>query len=113
MRSIPLLLRTVALGILLGALPVAVHAQSADRNTKPAMGAMKDTAAMKHDATMGKDAMAKDGMSHDAMSKDTVHAKDAMKHKEAAEVKKADKMKSTGAKSDKGAMAEPAKMSQP
>jgi len=88
MRRIPLLLRTVALGIMLGALPAAAHAQSANGSTKPAMGAMNDTSAMKHDGMVGK-------------------------AEEATEVKQADKMKPAGAKAEKGAMADPAKMSQP
>ncbi|HEX5819444.1 MAG TPA: hypothetical protein VFY20_11220 [Gemmatimonadales bacterium] len=106
MRRIRPLLATAAVILTLGAWPMVAQAQSMQKPEKPAMGAMKDTSAMKQDGAMGKDAMAKDGMGKDGkQAKGTMNDKTKQKSK--------DPSKATDAMMDKGAMAEPAKMSQP
>lgn len=113
MRRTRFLCPALALGLMLGAHPVVAHAQSMDRHDKPAMGAMKDTSAMKHD-TMGKDAMGKDAVSHDAMAKDGMREKGAMNDTSAMKRDRTKGKTTSGSgMSDKGTMAEPTKMSHP
>jgi hypothetical protein len=111
MRPIRPLLATAAVILTLGAMPAVLQAQSMAKNDKPAMGAMKDTSAMKHDGAMGKDEMGNDAMAKDAMGKEGKQAEGTMNDK--TKQKSKDPAKATDAMMDKGAMAEPAKMSQP
>jgi pentapeptide MXKDX repeat protein len=119
-RSSPLL-PALAAALMLLALPAGLHAQSTDkmaRDSKPAMGAMKDTSAMKHDGatmdhgTMGKDGMATDGMAKDGMAKDGMK-KDAMSKDAMQAPSQQKKTKTKSGTQATGTMAEPAKMSHP
>jgi hypothetical protein len=105
MRRNRSMLVSAATLVLLGSLPAVVHAQAMDKAATPAMGGMKDTAAMSHDGAMKGDATAKSSMSKDAMKN-----KDSAMGKEAGTMKKPGKGEAKPAMKEKDAMAESDKM---